>query len=105
MKAILVIDMPNTCEDCHLRLALDRYRCINTKENRLRWCGDEDGFYTSDTKPSWCPLRPLPQKTSGHGKTYCMVNSRVSSIPAYGEYDRGWNDCLDAITGDTDADS
>lgn len=90
MKAVLVIDMPNTCEDCHLRLALDRYRCINTKENRLRWCGDEDGFYTSDTKPSWCPLRPLP--------------TRPDIIPVKNEKDYvfGWNDCLDAITGETE---
>lgn len=88
MKAILVIDMPNTCEDCHLRLALDRYRCINTKENRLRWCGDEDGFYTSDTKPSWCPLRPLPE-TKDVG--YPIDDYAVG----FGD---GWDACLREIT-------
>lgn len=89
MKAILVTDMPNTCEDCHLRLALDRYRCINTKENRLRWCGDEDGFYTSDTRPSWCPLRPLPQKK-------WHEEGKENECEEW--FKNGWNDCLEEIT-------
>lgn len=96
MKAVLVIDMPNTCEDCHLRLALDRYRCINTKEDRLRWCGDEDGFYSSDTKPSWCPLRPLPKKEEKPIKGEDDYNDFCIG------YTRGWNECLDEITGGMD---
>lgn len=98
MKAVLVIDMPTSCEDCHLRLALDRHRCINTKENRLRWCGDEDGFYTSDTKPSWCPLRPLPKKK-------IVLEHRIGGYTVNGvemTQAHGWNACLDAITGGED---
>lgn len=101
MKAILILDeMPKSCEECHLRLALDIYRCINTKENRLRWCGDEDGFYTSDTKPSWCPLRPLPTECSDSTKIY----NAHGEIDCYQltEYARGWNDCLDEIEGETE---
>ena len=91
MKAILVIDMPNSCEDCHLRLALDRHRCINTKENRLRWCGDEDGFYTSDTKPSWCPLKPLPEKKNAT-KEWVKNSDDVAEAMKI-----GWNACLEEI--------
>ena len=105
MKAVLVVDMPTSCEDCHLRLALDRYRCINTKENRLRWCGDEDGFYTSDTKPSWCPLRPLPQKADKGMEVDISGGDDYESGYIHGWHrgvDKGWNDCLEEITGETE---
>lgn len=58
MKAILVIDeMPIKCEGCplHYRKRQDIYRCEMTHKNiRL------------NNKPSWCPLKPMPEKRKLH---------------------------------------
>lgn len=88
MKAILVIDeMPKTCGDCTFSR------------------GDEDDFestwvrcyaYNPTTvmhesadmfkKPSWCPLKPLPQK---------MEEDTIESM--MDDYSIGWNDCIEEI--------
>ena len=71
MKAILVIDMPEACADgCPV---MCRTRGINHR-------------------PSWCPLKPLPNKRVPDG-------SETDQI--YGCY-VGWNACIDEILGDTE---
>ena len=57
-KAVIVIDMPEHCDDCPFRVLWAKYHCVVNG----KFCGDEQGFYSSLTKPSWCPLRPLPEK-------------------------------------------
>lgn len=57
-KAVLVIDMPEHCDDCPFRVLWAKYHCVVNG----KFCGDEQGFYSSLTKPSWCPLR-LYQET------------------------------------------
>lgn len=52
-KAVLVIDMPEHCDDCPFRVLWAKYHCVVNG----KFCGDEQGFYSSLTKPSWCPLR------------------------------------------------
>lgn len=52
-KSILTIDTPSSCYNCPLCIELDRYRCAINK----RWCGDEQGYFTSSTMPTWCPLK------------------------------------------------
>ena len=74
-KAILIIDMPESCKDCKLRF---------TDE----WCDfcayanpERDGvwhYVTKNSKPDWCPLKPLPPKLDNEG----------------------WNDCIDTILGE-----
>ena len=54
-KSILTIDTPVSCENCPLCILLDLYRCTVNK----RYCGDEQGYFTSSTMPSWCPLKKL----------------------------------------------
>lgn len=80
MKAILVIDdMPIKCEDCplHYRKRQEIYRCEMTHKNiRL------------NSKPSWCPLKPLPHKLQADWYT--------------DGYKEGFNACLDEITGETE---
>lgn len=80
-KAVLVINMPEHCEDCPFRVLWAKYHCVVNG----RFCGDEQGFYSSLTKPSWCPLKSLPEK--------CDIEKL-----AYPENDadfmRGWNACL-----------
>lgn len=81
MPAILVLkDIPKFCVECPLIHLGDRFICKATN----RWCGDEKGFFTSETKPTWCPLRPLPHKLQADWYT--------------DGYKEGFNACLDAIT-------
>lgn len=54
-KSILIIDTPSSCENCPLCILLDKYRCTVNK----RWCGDEQGYFTSSTMPTWCPLKKI----------------------------------------------
>jgi len=88
MKAILVIDMPKDCWDCHLvdewgncnaiKMTSERYG-VSVKQN------DKE-------RPTWCPLRPLPDRENP---------ARLKDGTYFKAYDTGWNDCLNAITGDT----
>ena len=49
MKAILVLDdMPENCFKCKLQ---DWVNCRIVKD-----------CHTGDTRPDWCPLKPVPQK-------------------------------------------
>lgn len=71
-KAILVFDkMPNSCDECEVR------------------CG---GYTAKDyaqkgiKRPSWCPLKPLPQKHT----------SVIENSYAEGRKD-GWNACIEEL--------
>ena len=74
MKAILVIDMPSNCDECKCNL---RGRCVPMDNNTPIEKG----------KPSWCPLRPMPEKFTKKGW----------DTIAY-----GWNKCIDEIMGETE---
>lgn len=52
-KSMLIIDTPSSCDNCPLCILLDRYSCTVNK----RWCGDEQGYFSSSTMPTWCPLK------------------------------------------------
>lgn len=68
MKTVLVIDMPTIPENCmSCSIVCRRYQ-------------------TEDTRPSLCPLRPLPEEMK-EGFTH--------------DFMVGWNACLDVITGET----
>lgn len=66
-KAILVIDMPSKCEECCF--------CRGFNVCRIKQCIEREGItsiHTVDkqimegTKPSWCPLKPMPEKVIGY---------------------------------------
>ena len=76
-KSILVIDTPENCAVCRLKIGL------YCKEN-----GNSIAKYFYNDKPNWCPLKPMPQ--SG--------NSLIDDCKEY--YTDGWNDCLDEILGE-----
>ena len=88
MKAILVIDMPENCFKCKLQ---DWANCRIVK-----------GCHTGDTRPDWCPLKPMPEKkkerygmnrqtSTGHWETYGEETDSVAT---------GYNACIDEILGD-----
>lgn len=84
-KAILVIDMPKSCEDCP---------CWNA-DDRKDWCGATNvtltGCDIEKERPSWCPLKPMPnKKTIFHEYEFEDLMNL------------GWNACIDEILGETE---
>ena len=72
-KAVLVIDIPESCPDCRFFESVwSECYAISEQYNR--------GVMTEEAKPDWCPLRELPEKEHNDNG-----------------YDAGWNACLDEI--------
>lgn len=77
-KAVLVMDMPEDCNDCYaMYVSLSERFCRATEEN----------LSAKAERPDWCPLQELPER-SDHPE-HCDN----------GRFDAGWNACLDAIEG------
>ena len=89
-KAVLVIDMPEHCDDCPLRVLWAKYHCVVNG----KYCGDEDGYYSSLTKPSWCPLKSLPEKKE---TSYQLDTLNVRIQWQGNTFREGWNACIDEI--------
>lgn len=53
-KAVLVMDMPESCDRCRFKLNVPRNRsyCYISQHSCDKEC----------RKPDWCPLRELPEK-------------------------------------------
>ena len=88
-KAILVIDMPSCCNECPI--------CASYAESafspREYWCvASENTDVDPYNKPSWCPLKPPPEK-------YDMEYAITHSFDEDGDYELGWNQCIDNILG------
>lgn len=81
-KAVLVMDMPETCPDCRF-FESDWRECyaISKRYNR--------DIMTEEAKPNWCPLRELPEKMPDLEHGYENVEKSIIRT--------GWNACLDAI--------
>ena len=79
MKAILVIDMPTRCEDC-ICYRQPKYEYIGDCGVTLRPLTSAERV----NRPSWCPLKHLPQK---HDEGIMREQ-------------KGWNRCLEEILGE-----
>ncbi len=77
-KAMLIMDMPSYCLECPCLNELDECEAMKYKD-----VGD------IGRKPTWCPLREIPQKESGEF---------VTNAEEMG-YVRGYNACIDEIQG------
>lgn len=82
-KAVLVIDMPDSCRECPLFSSYYTDMCCKGFDNR-----GINYPYPKDFKQEWCPLKPLPEEDE---KEYHIEWSRG--------YQGGWNDCIEAIVG------
>ena len=82
-KSILIIDTPEDCYGCNL--------CREDNQTYRPYCSIvyRDIFYTHE-KPNWCPLKPIPKKIEGYD----------SIKQQWGEYEDGWNHCVDSILND-----
>ena len=91
MKAILVIDMPTHCKDCALNY--DNQNCLGIEVFTK--------VSIEDDRPSWCPLKPMPQKKVGDD-LYERYGRWTLSDEKELSYRVGFNDCLAEITGETE---
>ena len=85
MKAILIIDIPNSCYDCPCYYE-DKDKCEVRNQRAIADIGI----------PSWCPLRPLPSNKEMKGDWENVVDVWVDGA----KY--GYNKCLKEITGETE---
>ncbi len=84
MKAVLVMEMPENCLECPCGDECgDRCQAADREVGNFE-DGCIDGQYG---KPEWCPLVMMPERADH--PHYCDN----------GRFDKGWNDCLDAIEG------
>lgn len=86
MKAILVIDMPESCIDCKF---MKHGICLAYKSERRM--NDEEYYSCDEAKPSWCPLKPMPERVK-ENVMKGMPNEEWQQL-----YDEGWNDCIKEI--------
>lgn len=84
-KAILVIDMPESCDKCPLFHGF--YTDMTCGANNY----GIDYPYPKDFRQGWCPLKPLPEKYDME----CAVYDRDYS----GDYEYGYNACINEILG------
>ena len=78
-KAVLVMDMPESCVDCGLyEYAVSRCNAKDKFQNNI----------SKDFKPSWCPLQPMPEKREPNP----LSDSNYFEA-------MGWNACIDTMGG------
>lgn len=82
-KAILVIDMPDSCKDCDIMFKGDYSDWCPWKDART----DVYDYIKNNTKPDWCPLKELPEKLKGDDSIKYQ----------WGDYEDGWNHCIDNL--------
>lgn len=87
MKAILVIDMPNECVECS---QYESYDCRILQQN-VCLC------ITQCRRHENCPLKPMPQEQDIY-----EIGMDEEDTNAKRQWNKGWNACLDEITGETE---
>ncbi len=78
-KSVLVMKTPENCYSCCLREPVRNWSYCAVKLKRI-----ED----SSVKPDWCPLKPLPEKSTIEND---MTDYQCGMVD-------GWNACIDEIT-------
>lgn len=97
-KALLVMDMPESCVDCQF--------CYEYHEGIEACCTvtrepSNDGMYRiikedyCQDKPDWCPLKPIPEKKEEMGMPRTPSMNDIKRIG----FQKGWNACIDEILG------
>lgn len=82
-KAMLIMDMPESCAECQLS------RCLIHKGVGI--CGvNSERFDDIKKVQEWCPLREVPKKMAEETRWFDI------------EYAKGWNACIDEILGGKD---
>ena len=81
-KAILVIDMPDSCRECPLFSSRYTDMCCGGMNNKTI-----DYPYPKDFRQKWCPLKPVPEYQD------------IWYEDEKSDWERGYNNCLHEIVG------
>ena len=95
-KAILVMDMPESCAKCEFcREIRENQHCCERVVNTVGVCKriELDVEFYQYEKPNWCPLKEVPEKT------VTMELSVAHSESVEMGYREGYNACIDEILG------
>lgn len=89
-KAIVVIndmDIPKNCMSCPLIEYHREYSIV---------CRH---YQTGDTRPSWCPLKPMPEKKAPSVQLSARHNDEHMEILGLRctDYEKGWNECIEEL--------
>ena len=87
-KAILVIDMPDSCSKCPLFGGFYSDMCCKGLNNR-----GINYPYPENFRQKWCPLTPIPEK-------YEIDRSKCADKFYEFEFEHGYNQCIDEIVGE-----
>lgn len=90
-KAMLIMDMPESCEKCKLS------RCL-VSIGVGRCCVDGEKFDDMTKVQDWCPLREVPEKQNLDIQTCSALSFSEEEI----DMARGYNACIDEILGGND---
>lgn len=71
----MIDKIPNSCDECEVRCT--GYTAKDYAQKGIK-------------KPSWCPIRPLPEKRN--------YSDELADTRGFDMYMEGWNDCLKEIT-------
>lgn len=93
-KALLVMDMPESCDTCVFSSVAYDSELFDEGECYCIIKMKSDGI-VERCKPDWCPLKPVPEKKEA---------LEVPKIPSLIDFRRkgfqdGWNACIDEIAG------
>ena len=98
-RAIFSMDMPKNCLECPLLYKADKLSLGDFKYQILYRCRMEPGgiedVYLEDImhkRQNWCPLKLMPEKRKANALSLSPLLGETFS-----EYNKGWNDCIDAI--------
>lgn len=83
-KAMLIMDMPESCSKC--KLFFDSYTDMICRGNHRTI----NYPYPDKKVQAWCPLRKVPKKMAEETRWFDI------------EYAKGWNACIDEILGGKD---
>lgn len=83
-KAILVIDMPDSCGECPIHASY----ADSAFSIREYWCAVKGEDVNPKNKPDWCPLQPAPKEQ----EIWYGDDSQ--------DWDKGYNACLREIVGE-----
>ena len=81
-KAVLVIDAPETCKECPICISHEIMPSIEEYS-----CMIKNIDVDLNSKPNWCPLKPLPKRMEGYDSIKWQ----------WGDYEDGWNHCIDML--------
>lgn len=92
MKALLLIDMPKDCIYCPVAHynKLDEFTGCDIVGGKKYAMTTEKGYKETSCRPSWCPLKPLPQKKDFEWADSFGIHN----------FKKGFNACLDEILGE-----